>query len=464
MTHSRAHVRRLAIDLIGRIRLIYAGAAVCFAFTALLASRARQDGVVFLTAPGVTAFSLAASWLLAHQPMSLLDQREVVRLPVSRRDLWLAKWWLGALVAPLAIGAMAVAVLAVAAPAQIAFAEVVLIPLFGVLYCGGFMTLNAWWPIPPVEASSAAAVTQWLVMFLVRFLGGIGLPFLFARSLPYSAAQVTPAWAAGLAIAAAIFAAGYLYPAPVVARASRPVFQGRTRTQRSWWPGNRLSGVSRLMWVHGREIFLVSPFLCGLLLFSISTDSAATHTGLRELFHRAQLLPFDRAYGFDGPHGINVLFMVWLLIGHSAQEIFRRTRALRVLPLSSMGLSLIVASLGIVSAIVMWAWLFAIHCWIVHAIPTSLRPDLFILLAGAVACTQALDRVVPFGGRALSGIALISLAVLADQVIPALPIALSVAGIALFATAVLVLSWLLKTRSGLYKFKPQTIFGMTMPQ
>ena len=42
----------------------------------------------------VLATAMTISWLMGLTPETTLRQREIVQLPVSRRDLWVVRWWL----------------------------------------------------------------------------------------------------------------------------------------------------------------------------------------------------------------------------------------------------------------------------------------------------------------------------------------------------------------------------------
>lgn len=452
--------RRLIADFVRRQWLLYTTMAVAAALMGLLITAARHRGVLLVTDQQFVGTILAVAWFLTFIPVLLMEQREIALLPVSRREFWIAKWWLGVAVAP-------TAVCVVAAPAAIPVLGHVLRPdetavavLLSTSYCGALVAMIARWPLIPREGGDAKAITHILLTIAARFIVPIAAPLMLAGYLPVDAATMTLPWMIGVIAAIGMTATGYFHAPGIRPRAGRAVLQTRQRSGRERrWPGDQLVGISRLFWVHGREVFFTVPLA---LLVIVALDLfGSSASSLRAVLHALHVLPFDRAYPTEGRDGLNIILIVSLGSGYKARELFQRIRALRVLPMSSNGFSLAAGALPIITVTILWAWLIVLHIWAVGSRPTDVRPDLFVLLCGSLAMSQALELAV---GRFVAIVALMPPVFIGFGVISTVSPILSLAGLATFAAGVLLFSWTVRRRSKIYKFKPMALMGMPTPQ
>jgi len=162
-------VRRVAVDVARRTWWIYAVTTGVICINGLLASR-DFDGEQIRSMPNLIAWALAASWFLAAAPMPLMETRELTMLPVSRRQFWIARWWLS-VTGPAATLAVAVGVGAVVPGAGFGLGETLMVISLGVLYAGCFTALNTVVGLPVKAGPSRRRTIGAVFYFLVIPMG-----------------------------------------------------------------------------------------------------------------------------------------------------------------------------------------------------------------------------------------------------------------------------------------------------
>jgi hypothetical protein len=109
-------IRRLIVDALRRTWQMYKIAIVGLLGLSWLAGRIQADAVDGMSRVNVFSLSMAVTWFLAFIPMAMLEQREIARLPVSRREFWIVRCWLSTAI-PAGISAITLSLAAFASPA-----------------------------------------------------------------------------------------------------------------------------------------------------------------------------------------------------------------------------------------------------------------------------------------------------------------------------------------------------------
>ncbi len=459
--------RRLIIDLVRRTWITYAIAGGFIFLQQLVVAGARADGVVLRNAPDTLRWSLTAFWFLAFFPAMSLDNREITLLPVSRRELWIVRWRL-AVVAPVVLMPLVLGAAMLTVGSDLGLERLPAVVLYCALYGGCSMALSAAFPLVP--ATEPGAITRVLIRFICIPLGGAAAPFYFAKYLPKTLGDLNGPALAFIVAAAGVTVASYFYQPEIIERSSPPRMPSGTErlTKKSrlldYLPGNLLTGLPRLFWVHAREIAFFAPAGFLMIWFIEATTQGGTSNSARHLFHRLQLLPFDVDYAFDGRRGFNVMIWVFIGMGHKISEIMQRARALRILPMSALTLSLVFSAMSVTTTAVVWLWLIGIHAVVAGGFPQTLRLDIFLIFSGALIITRAIELAIPkFAGQLVGMLIFMPLVFLSTFIFTSPNVAMIVAGLACAVGGTVLQYWLLRRRQKIYQFKPPTFFGRPMP-
>jgi hypothetical protein len=441
--------------------------ALIFAMN-LIQNGSWADGAALKNAPDLVAWSLTATWFLAFFPTMALDGREIAHLPISRRDMWIVRWYLAVFLTAV-LFATAFGASGLLQRADIGASRAVTIAVYCALYGGCYMAITAVFPL--LVASEPGQMFRVLLRFIAIPIVGAALPFSFARYLPSDLIDVGNPIAGCLIAAAGVTIVSYFYQPQIVERPSppRPHRLNSTRMPKSklldYLPGNMLTGLHHWFWVHTREVVLVTPVAFLAVWFLESVTGGIKGNSAREMLHQLQLLPFDTDVVFDGPHGFNILIFIFIGSGFRSREIMHRVRALRVLPMTAAALSLVLASQSFITAVSAWAWLLTIHMVIVGTLPTTLRPDILLVLAGGLTLLRSIELAFPgrFAGQMIGAIVFIPSLALATTMFNATQNGMLAAGALSLFAGVGLQSWLLRRHHKSYQFKPPTFFGRPMP-
>jgi hypothetical protein len=389
---------RIVTDALRRLWLLYAIAAAAILAIESLNRAALADGVQLFTPADVYAWCLAVTWLLAIAPVSALELREVWLLSVSRRQLWIAYWSL-AVVAPILVIAIATGLAElVTSGSGFGADRMVLLILFATIYGGSQTALKAFSPLP-----QSVGTNRWKIFPTpLLLIAGLVMPFRFSSYLPLTFSDFNGTVVVVSIIAASLTVAAYFHRPPIVAH--RAVSRQK-ETERS---GNhetvlraRLSGMPFLYWKEGRKALTIygSFLLVGLAYWwffesgSKTIGEAITFNGFDGFLAQGGALIF--AAPLTGPVPYFPALLVLVAIGTSDFGQTGEIRGLRTLPLSAARLSAVLVSFGVLSAAMLWIVLLVAHVTATGAPPTSLRPDLFSVVSGAMALSMAVQFKLP---------------------------------------------------------------------
>lgn len=426
--------RRLVVDTLRRHAAWYAAAAVLLAALSWIRGRAAAEGEALGSRGDLLAYSLTAAWFLAFLPALVLEAREITQLPISRRDHWIARWWL-AVVAPSVGIAVAVGLGSLVGGTSLA----PLTPLFTVLYGGCFMALTAVFPLRVVAGAGLWPTIRILILVMGIPLGGAALPFWFAKYLPENINAINGPALGWIIAAAGMTVASYFNQPPIVERASRGSLSSSTSAKP--FRGSRFVGL-RLLFVKDARRAVITYgvlLLAGIAYWAIfgSTTLAAFLNGFGALVFAGLPSP---AEGFP-------IVAIAFLMGASDIGLAGDLRGLRALPVSAARLSGIITGTSVITAVALWLVLLAAHAITIGTSPVSLRPELFVGATGSLAFWTAIRIAVPgdpmfkiFGLGLLAGGSSFVIGTLVDQ--PASVIyKVMLAG----GAAAIVLSWLVVT-------------------
>lgn len=253
---ARDYVRRVGRDYV----LAIAALAVLWLFFAV-------GGVSWSLALALTLAAAAA--LGPTIVFGSMARRELLLMPVSRRELWRARWLLSTLI-PLTVVLVAQALGVLAAMPLLGYLPPVLpdpalTAVCVLLYTGAMMGLapaQAWWSSPRRRLFSRIVNGLIAPMAMVAFLGGMLWPILLRSRLPETWSDVRGWMAVVFVVGAVMTVLGYRrvpgavphnLPRAVQADLVLPGF-GRSRPSVPW-----LTGVNRLLWLQ----------LSGVLKFSV---------------------------------------------------------------------------------------------------------------------------------------------------------------------------------------------------
>jgi len=353
------------------------------------------------------ASTLSAAWFLTIGAGSAFQSREFFQLPVTRRQWWLARWWLS-VTAPVVLAHVGFTFAQGLDKSQWPSVEqTVLFMIFGVLYCGCGMAVQSTAigragdePYQPFTLQS----TGWV--FLIIFALN-AVPFIVARYLPHSFADIGPAWIVIMLVMAALTVVGYRHTPEILPRPdmrlkrrlaqvpSAPAAAAGARPTMAPPKGYfaRLTGSRLVMWEECKKQFwiIVWVLVAGVVAWAV-TSLFRPVLPLAEIFRNAGALPFSSA---RAPVVEPIIFsMLLVVLGLAEGWMASKIRLLRTLPLSTTQLGAIPAGLGLISASMLGVVLLILHALVVRTWPVSLRPDLFVAFAGLAAATHTIRFIV----------------------------------------------------------------------
>ncbi|MEI6245104.1 MAG: hypothetical protein WCQ64_08655 [Acidobacteriota bacterium] len=423
----------------------------------------RLDSAGFATrgTSGILAWAMATAWALALIPTGTLQSREVAQLPVSRRDLWVARWWL-AVVMPAATAtvASAIGMAMVRASRQAGLPAREIILISGCCAVWGSLSLNtspANWPgLKSLDGlrphSRARRVVAYLMTLSVGvwFLAGVALPFALAPIIARAAAQPTMASRVIAMALALLTLARYFHVPPIAARppAVRGLRPGATNSAPTMAAPSTtptLTGLGFMYWREARR----SLGLVGFIIAAV--------IGYWWLFGSLPLAAFLRAYwllpfegrGSEPPIAFIIILMMLTTFG---DEVRRELRRLRTLPLSSWALATALWLRVLIAPLTLWTGAVVMHALVLHTLPTSSRPDVLLLLLGVLATMHAISLAVA-GQKTAQSIIFVTLFVATAAMArfwPAARPSMAVAGGILLVSALWLSEWAIQRRSPLY--------------
>jgi hypothetical protein len=446
---------RLVLDVARRIWMVYALAAfyLSMQYFVMPDLGAQSLGTIVATSCAAVYFVGVASPFLA------LAAREVVQLPVTRRDLWLTRVILGTVLPTLMTTTLKLAALAFSRTygATFALPDVLLSSVYDFVYVGAFLGLAA-----PMKFTPGRDEMPWqgharVVGTMLFFGGGIGWIFLFRNTLPLSWNQLTPLSIGWLATAAALTLFAFVYHPKIVARPSRPVLLTAPAKKGRATLTDGLTGIRLWMWKEATAAF----YLCivGIVVLLAYWAYRGFQPEVGQLLAQLGLRIFD-ATELVGRPPVS-LSMMLLVLSISTQELMHGIRSLRVLPISTRKLALLLSCTSIAWTTVVWIALLTLTLVTGH-MPWSLRPDVFVLLVGAQALARSttLALSIPFVFRiALVGLMsgplglVLSLYYVRPDTLTQL--ILGASGVVAFAAATALNVWSLSRKTSIYK--PQNV-------
>lgn len=450
--------RRLILDTIRRLWTVYAMAVGFIFVLSWLATQARHDGVDFRTVTDALMWSMVATWFLAFTPLTALEQREITRMPMSRREFWIARWCL-AVAVPATLLAASVALATFVDPA-IRGETIALTFLYCALYGGCFMALNAVLPVHRLASRPQGWKTNALITayFIGVMVGGAWLPSVFAPYLPHTFAALRGPLLPMLIAAAGITVASYFYHPPITARASRPHWEKTDAPSDPHVVADRgLTGLSLMIWREARRTgLLLMCAIPGLFVFERFYDSSVTMT---EFLRNGRALPFEG--GFPEHIGVPVMMFLFIAGMPSNFSFITDLRRLRLVPWSTTQLAVTLTAIGPLFAVIFWVFLLLLHAVVVRSWPVTLRLDWLLAIAGGVALMQTLTLILPSSFSLASGIfvAPITVVFLTSTGFVDLKETILVAalGTTMLVASFLVNFWSLKHSSRIYKPRRTTL-------
>ncbi len=357
----------------------------------------RSDKIAF-------AFGGSLSLAFAVGPLSVMnfERREIRLLPVSRRQLWLAKWTIGTIGATLVttltkVFATVLAIIVSRTP-LLTWPSILLSSMYDFLYTGATFGLGLALPIlatpklvtalPKIVRSAAGS------MLIIALVGGLFWGLIFRASLPTTWPQLSIKAIVVLAAGLVLTVIGYLHSPKIKARA-RPskLWIGRkaasSRTSREAF-SDRFTGVARLIWREWRiTAILVAWAAASTLTYALIFDR---HESLAMFANRSLLLPFsDVSLSFSSDES-QPMFWIFAAIVIVVRGGYRpMIRHFRTLPLSTAELSALFISNPAIAWINVWTALLLVQLIGVGRLPTSLRLDLLLSLIGLSALLNAVS-------------------------------------------------------------------------
>lgn len=466
--------RRIVIDTVRRLWTVYAMLSGGILGLSWIGARAFANGADLGAMGDVRALSMASAWFLALTPAIVLEQREIARLPVSRREMWIARWWLSTIVPAVLIAAALLLAAQVSGPQWPSGNAVVFPALYALLYGGCFMAVTALLPFRQAADSTGGTVVRSLFLIFVVMLGGAGWPFWFARYLPHTLAELGGPALGSIIAAAGVTVASYFNHPPVTARPSRPTFKRKAPV----WPAagketSRLSGLPFLYWKEARKALLLNGSLISVAILywwlfesgPRAVGEVIRFTSLADFLNAGSALMFaDVSIRSTRVHFPAVAMM--LLASTSDVGLMGEMRRFRTLPVSVTRLAGISSSLSVLTTSVFWIALLLLHVISLGTAPDSLRPDLFLVISGSIAVCLAIRLALPVhpflkvvGTGLLIAPAFIVFPLETSHTDAGISAAMMAGGAAALVLSVLFNRWALRRGSRIYK--PQSL--LTIP-
>lgn len=465
-------LRHLIPDFLRRLWTVHAGACAALAIFWATAGSLPLEREFFF------ALSLAAAFVLG--PMLAITQfgiTEIFLLPVSRRDLWRAVWFLSTLAACASTLAAKLAGVAVGTLLMtehpLGLSQVAISSLLDLAYVGlvigvllllrhGSTGVSGW------VGRALSAIT--IAVTTLSFVGGVLWGFLVQAYLPSEWSHLRGPALSLLVAGIGIAMATYFYaPPPGIRQASRggeararPATIARFGPKLEWLTGTRLMLVQETLRAAGASLMLI-------VFFAVLGTFIDPQQGLAEKLRAWRLLPFEP--------GDASLAIYWLVIygGMMLNGIAPARdplgsspwRHLRVLPMTTADLIRLLLARRALGWLTIWTVLLIVHLAVTRSLPATLRPELLVVAIGADALIHALQvrwQRHPIG---LASLALYSGMILVVGLVLVLPLRLlsemwadtllvSV-GLAAMAVAAWILSRTLRGSSVLYARVPKAV-------
>ena len=368
------NISRLVVDFIRRSLQPVAAGLIAFLWWQ---TEGGSPGVRWvLVASMWLVFMIGPVWVFAQ-----LTPLPVRLLPMSRREIWRARWWL-AFVVPVAISAAGklIAILVVVlrgTPAN--WPGFALSTAYDAAYCGFFLGLvpltRRWW--------------WWLTLLL--YAGGMFWPIVVASWIPTTwAALVQSPIGVAMAVALMMGINSYWFsplPTPHASPRDAAAPAPLTRISRVQ-VDDPFTGLRKLVWSHWlltsrNLVLMLAGYVVVIGGFAMLDERAPAD--LVTLLRQISLLPFDRDAAF--PQGLTGVFLLGFLgvaIGYSSnlQSDFVQVmaRSLRALPIGTRRLLALHLTLPILSWVTWWALLVILQIVVTGRLPVTLHGKAFALL------------------------------------------------------------------------------------
>jgi hypothetical protein len=430
-------LRHLILDLLRRLWRVYAGTAAILAFFWAIADSLSFDSGFF------PALSLAAIFVLG--PMIAVTQfaaMEMLLLPVSRRDMWRATWFV---VGVLSCGATLTAKLAGVTAGRVftpepslGLTQTAISSLLDVAYAGvavgALVALRPAWTSLP----GRGVVRVLMVLPVVVFAGGALWGFLLQSYLPTEWWQMRGPAASLLVAGIGILAAAYFYVPPAGVRPARPGAQARARRPPALvfnWPSiGSLSGVHLLL--VESVIAATSVFVLMILMLVGIETVTEPNALLMDVLRSLHFLPFESEAASVKLFPLAIFGAVAMntanAMGPARNLCFRHLRAM---PLTTRGLILLLLGRRALGWLAIWTILAVLHVITLRMLPETLRPELLAVCLGADALIYALQVRWQVGGMMLT-LAMMTVLILSLGLVFVLPLGFlpsSTAAVLMFA-------------------------------
>jgi hypothetical protein len=345
--------------------------------------------------------------------------REHRVLPVTDRDLWVARWLYSALVAPgwmFILKCLGLALAAASGTTLMTVETLALSTLFDVVYSGALVAAPLLMPLvtramvrpldkiplpvgsPQRKAVGLLTVTVLAIVIPGFFLLGLGGPLFFARQLPTHLADFSSTSTIVLLTGVVMALAGLLStpkqggdrvlyrevpkaasPQPEVAEAALP----RPIEQRGF--AGRFVGIASVAWSH------------------VVTTLVATAIGYAIAIAACRFFP--EPAGSD-PRFVDMMFLIFAMMGVTMWSVWSsRVRLLRILPMPIEVVNSLFVLTPLVTWLAMWLILLIAHAVMGWSIHEELGPHAVLMYAGFTSVTHALEQRFSgsAAGRSITG-------------------------------------------------------------
>jgi hypothetical protein len=334
------------------------------------------------------ALSMSAAFCISTTLRQGMVTREVVIMPIAARDLWLARWWLGTVVAVLCTALPKLLV-----PMQgLSFALLSMLCDFA--YTGVCLALWSVFDIKPRGPlwRRVLLVRSGMILWLLTIGGGaVAWSFVLRPVLPTEWAHLSGPAGLVMLVALAVTLLGYLYVPPQgapreVARARASVasmpLPRSTASRRPTASRTPITGIALVLWRDAVVSVTYAALVVGAVLLVWWFQSPA---GISVTLDRIAYVLFPRPGEFFGRSAWLVLLFSCFPAGLFWYGILRHVRTL---PISTMQI------IGLLLAIPLSRWLAV---WLIVAMlfaldgraPARFGPDTLAAFTGIAALMQA---------------------------------------------------------------------------
>jgi hypothetical protein len=375
------------------------------------------------------AVSLVVATFLAMIAHEWFAAREFRQLPVSRRTLWLAEWWLAAPLGSLLMVSVVHFAHWSKRPQEWSLDGTAMALIYCLAYTGATQAI---FTTPLGRRADEPAIMGNVGGWMMAMFGMIAAPAAFGPYLPHRLAEAGPLTGMLLAVCLALAIRGYRHIPPIVAtphlrvarvppppapqpyaapqnispeeRAKR---KERIRALPLWiralmfvlgirsdeserGVADKLEGFRLLVWLEGRRDFIACvvavTFVAVVRMFGLFDEDGLPPW--REFGGTLGFLPFLRAPGALAD--VMAIGAIGFFASMASHARVNNLRMLRALPLSAHRLIGRVAALSVVSALMVWFVLLLVHLVSTFSLPVSLRID---VLVAATALTLLVSAV-----------------------------------------------------------------------